>query len=73
VPLGSTPVQPFTSFSVFEFKGAGKSFSTNPFMLTFDIIDPEKDVKGWTGVDPKGTPKGKGGGAKSKAPAPKGK
>jgi len=41
--------------SPIEFKGAGKSFTASPFNLTFDIIDAEKDLKGWTGVDAKGT------------------
>jgi len=46
-----------------EFRGAGKSFTANPFNITFDIIDAEKDLKGWTAVDAKGKGPAKGAGA----------
>jgi len=60
--------------SVIEFNGVGKAFQKEPFMVTFDV-DAEKDLKGWTGENPKGTPKGpaKGGGTKGGKAAPKGK
>ncbi len=55
--------------SVIEFAGTGKSYTKEPFNVTFEV--EREDLKGWTGVD---QTKGKAKAApKGKAPAAKGK
>lgn len=43
--------------SIIEFNGIGKSFTPDPFNVTFEVLPA--DLKGWTGQDAKGKTKGK--------------
>ncbi len=52
-----------------EFEGSPSAYTKEPFMVTFDVDMELKQLVGWTGTNPKGTPRGaKGGAAKGKAP-----
>src|SRR5262249_43769647 len=45
-----------------QFEGAPVSFTKEPFMVTFEVDYTDlKQLEGWTGTNPKGPQKGKGG------------
>jgi hypothetical protein len=58
--------------AILEFEGQPSSYTKEPFMVTFDVDMELKQLVGWTGTNPKVTPRGAKGGA-SKGAAAKGK
>lgn len=61
--------------AILEFEGSPKSYTKDPFMVTFDVDMEQKQLVGWTGTNPKGAAKGpaKGPAKGATKAAPKGK